>query len=43
MKLHGPKDVEEFCEIKIITRVYLIGFNCNSCITMHGINNAKNN
>ena len=28
---------------EIITRVHLVGFNCNKCITMHGINNVQNN
>jgi len=27
--LHSPKHVEEICEIKIMTRVHLVGFNCN--------------
>ena len=30
-----------FCEMRIITRVYLIGFNYNSCVTVHCTNNAK--
>jgi hypothetical protein len=29
MDLHSPKHVEDLCEIKTMTRVHLVGFNCN--------------
>jgi hypothetical protein len=28
MDLHSPKHVEDLCEIKIMTRMHLVGFNC---------------
>jgi len=29
MDLHSPKHVDDLCEIKIMRRVHLVGFNCN--------------
>jgi hypothetical protein len=28
MDLHSPKHAEDLCEVKIMTRVHLVGFNC---------------
>jgi hypothetical protein len=33
--------LKNFCEIKIITRMHVVGFNCNIFIKMHGIDNIK--
>ena len=41
MDLNGPKHVEELCKITIITRVHLVGFNSDGCLTMHGTNDIK--
>jgi len=32
---------KSFCKIKIITRVHIVGYNCNIFINMRGINNVK--
>ena len=32
---------KSFCEIKMIKRVNLVVFNCNTFITIHKTNNAK--
>jgi hypothetical protein len=32
---------QSFYETELITTVYLVGFNCNRCITIYGINNVK--
>ena len=40
MDLHGSKHVEELYNITVIT-VHLVGFNSNSCLTMHDTNDVK--
>jgi hypothetical protein len=37
----APDMLREHHEIKILTRVHLVGFNGNSCITMHGLKQRK--
>jgi len=41
MDLYGLKHVEGLYKITVVTRVHLVGFNCNSCLTMHGTNDVK--